>query len=141
LFPRPLCKFGAADALRETQIILNLWATGSLPAHGVALDQYGLQALGGAIDGGAEACRTNAIDRQIILLERGISEPTQFFEYSANCRMLNAGTIGEFAHGQSLIVAPRQLRLAACLLVTGEIDPLERHVAAMQKIADIVASR
>src|ERR1700724_3877975 len=73
-----LGEFRTADALREPQIILDLRTAAGLSANGVALDQNGLQAFRGGVDGRAEPGRPGAVDRQIVFLTRGAPEPSQF---------------------------------------------------------------
>src|ERR1700722_12809121 len=50
----------AADALRESQVIFDPGAGTRLPAHGVALDQQGFEALGCAVDCSTEPGRAAA---------------------------------------------------------------------------------
>src|SRR5207249_919723 len=61
-----LGELSTADAFREPQVILNLWAGAGLPADRVALDQDGAESLGGTIDSGTEPGWPRTVDRQII---------------------------------------------------------------------------
>src|SRR6202022_2563421 len=94
-----LGEFRTADALREPQIILDFRTAAGLSANGIALDQNGLQAFRGGVDGRAEPGRPGAVDRQIVFLTRGAPEPSQFFGNLANRRTLQPGPVGKHAKG------------------------------------------
>ena len=63
-------QLGAADARREAEVVLDPPRRARLAAEGGALDDQRLEALGGAVDGGAEAGRPGADDEQVDLLAR-----------------------------------------------------------------------
>src|SRR6202022_109982 len=125
-----------ADAFREPQVILDVWAAAGLAADGVALDQYGAEPLRGTIDGGTEPGRPGAVDRQIVFRSSGIAEPAELFGNLADRRVLQASAVRKEADRQPRIIQVSDARLGARLLVADQLDPLERHVAAMEEVAD-----
>ena len=65
----------AADPGREAEVVLDPPRGPGLAAEHGALDDQRVEALGGAVDGGAEAGRAAADDQQVDLLARLQLEP------------------------------------------------------------------
>jgi hypothetical protein len=141
LLARTLGQFGAADAIWKTQVILDPRATAGLAAQGIALNQYRFQALGGAVDGRAQAGWASTVDCQIVFgAQRGV-EPAELLGDTPNGWALQAGAIGEDADRQSRIGQMLYASLRARLRVGQQRHPLKRHIAAVQEVADRVTQR
>ena len=111
-----------------------------LDANRITVETHGSEVvLRGAIDGRTEACRSGPIDRQIVLFPGGVLVPPELFQDLTNCCALNARPVGKLTYRQPLVCETRNLSLGASLLVARQIDPLERHITAMEKVADRVA--
>src|SRR5690349_2806691 len=135
LLASPVRQFRAADSVRETQVVLDGGAGAGLTAHGRSFDQDGLQSLRRSIDRGAETGGARTIDADVVFGSRRIAEPTKLLSDLPNGRTLQPRPVGEETNRQARIVQAGDLRVAACLLIRVQLDPLKRHIAAIEKVA------
>jgi hypothetical protein len=141
LLVRALGQLGAADTGRKAQIILDPRAAAGLATERVALDQHGLQPFGGTVDGGAQTGRAGAVDRQVVFGTRGIAEPAELLGDLPNRWTLQAGAIREEAHRQARVRKMFYAGVRAGLRIGRQLHPCERHIAAVQEVANRVAQR
>ena len=70
LYHRAAGQLGAADAGRKAEVVLDPARLAGLATEAVAVDEQRVEALGGAVDGGAEPSRAGADNEQVDLLAR-----------------------------------------------------------------------
>src|SRR5205823_1958192 len=75
LLAGPLGEVRATDALRKTQIILDLRTAAGLSTDCIAFNYDGFETLRSAIDSRAQPSRPGPIDRKAVLYSRGILIP------------------------------------------------------------------
>jgi hypothetical protein len=127
--------------MRKTKVILDPRAAAGLAAQGIALDQHRFQALGGAIDGRAQAGWAGAIDCQIVFSAQRSVEPAELLGDLPNRWALQARAIREDADRQSRVGQMLYASIRARLRVGHQLHPLKRHIAAVQEVADCIAER
>jgi len=135
---RALGQLGAADTIRETQLILDPRAAAGLAAQGIALNQHRLEALGDAIDSRAQARWPGTIDCQIVFSAQRSMKPAELLGDLPNRWALQARAIREDADRQSCIGQMLYASILARLRVALQLHPLKRHIAAVQEVADRV---
>src|SRR5580700_10011467 len=70
-----------------------------------------------------------------------VVEPAQLLRDLPYGGAFHSRAIGEHADGQPAVVERRNTSQPPSVLITDEFDPLERDIAAMQKITNHVADR
>src|SRR6202035_3013437 len=141
LLARPLGKIGAADPAGEAEVIFNLRARSGLTTDGRAFDHDRLQPVRGAVTRRAEPRRPGAVDRQIVFGARGVAEPAELLGDLSDGRVLEPGAVWKQANREARIGEATDLCFRPGLVIAGQLDPAERHVAAMQEIANGISRR
>ena len=113
-----LVELGAADPGREAEVVLDPARRSGLAAERSALDDQGVEPLGGAVDGGGEAGGAGADDEQVDLLARcQLASDPERAQHLASGWVLQLGAAGE-PHKRRLRPVRR------CGLVPGEREPV-----------------
>src|SRR5271167_4235961 len=135
LFARSFRQIGAADASRKAEVILDLGAGACLSAHRKALDHDRLQTLRRPINSGAEPCRSGLVDGEVVFRAGRTLKQSELFADLPKGRALHSRAIGKNANRQPLIMQSSDVAQGACLFIPGQLDPIEKHIAAMEKFA------
>ena len=147
LGPEPCClrhravgQVGPGEALGEAEIVLDRCALGGLPARGVALDDHGLQALGGGVDRGGQTGGTGAHDAQVVELPFGPGVQPQGVGQLDGGRSAQRDPVGQGHHRQVAHPGSRQLEQAAGLVALLHLQPPVRDVVAGEEGLDLVGA-
>ena len=124
LLARAVGEVRAADPVGEAEIVLDPGAAPRLAADGKPLDHDRLQPLRRGVDRRAQPGGPGAVDRQVVLLARGIVEPAELLADLADGGVLEVRAV---------------LELAAHDPGARGRGPLERDVVAVQEIADRIS--
>src|SRR5262249_4892954 len=121
----------AADAARKAQIVFDFGGAARLPTDGPTLDQHGLEPIRRAVDSSAQACRSCAVDREVVFATRGRMKPAQMVRNLPGAGTVETGAVREDADRQTRIVQPLHAAPGAGIFVARELEPIERYAAAL----------
>ncbi len=145
--PASLCngaarQIAAAQSGWETEIVFDARAEARLPAGRFAFDDHGAQPFRRAINTGGEASRSTAGDDQIVKLQAGTHAQADLGGKFAVGRGSHARAVGKQDYRQMRRIVAERLSQAMRLRI-GRLDvqPLIRHLAAGQKVPDLIGAR
>ena len=135
---RAVGEVGAGEALGEAEVVLDRRALPGLAARGVALDDDGLQPLGGGVHRGGEAGRAGADDAEVV--ERLLGPGAQAERVGELDRGGGAerGAVGDQRPPAGRPAPRRRGRAAAGLVVALDLEPAVGHVVVGEERLDLV---